>query len=60
MKLYLIIASTHGKTWIVEHAYAGPAAFISRDDAAAHVDQIRATGATYRIVAITADDIGTF
>lgn len=52
MAIFLIVALKDGRRWLASHAYAGPAIFLSEEDAGRHVDATRASGVAYSIVAI--------
>jgi hypothetical protein len=59
MRLFAILVSVPGKTWIAEHAHGGPAIFRTEDDAFSHVEAIRATGVSYEVIELTATRIST-
>lgn len=57
MSIFLIVARKDGRRWLVSHSYAGPAVFLSEEDAARHVDAIRATGVAYSIVSLVSNQM---
>jgi hypothetical protein len=57
LKIYAVLASKNGQTWMVERAYSGAAVFFSAADAEAHVHAICATGIVYQVIELTGSEV---
>ena len=57
LKIIAILATQGDRSWLVAHAYAGPAIFMLADSTFAHLEATRATGIEYRVIELLATDI---
>lgn len=57
MQLFAILVSKDGRSWLLQHVYAGVQIFHSVEKAKDHVEAIRAPGVEFRIIRLNAEVI---